>query len=352
MSVPTLDGITAKTITSDRITTRVLFAGDENSTPVIFVHGNVSSATFWEQAMLDLPDGYYGIAPDQRGYGEADPNKHIDATRGMGDLADDLVALMDALNIGQAHFVAHSAGGSTMWQLLIDAPQRVVSLTQVAPGSPFGFAGTQGLDGKINYEDGAGTGAGGANPQFVQSMKDGDRGDGETTARTTMNAFYWKPPFKAEREEDFLSSMLSTHLSDKDYPGDSTASENWPNVAPGKWGILNALAPNYQPDIAQLYAIDAKPPILWIRGDSDQIVADESLFDLATYGKMGAIPGWPGEDVCPPQPMIGQTRAVLEKYQDAGGSFTEVVFEDVGHTPYVEKRDEFNKHFHEILKAN
>lgn len=352
MTIPTLDGITAKTITTDRITTRVLFAGDESGIPVIFVHGNVSSATFWEQAMLDLPDGYYGIAPDQRGYGEADPDKHIDATRGMADLADDLIALLDTLGIEKAHFAAHSAGGSTMWQFLISASDRVLSLTQVAPGSPFGFGGTKGLDGQLCSPDGAGSGAGGANPQFVQSMKEGDRGNGETTARTTMNAFYWKPPFKAEREEDFISSMLSTHLGDKDYPGDAATSENWPQVAPGKWGILNALTPIYQPDINQLYALASKPLILWIRGDSDQIVADESLFDLATYGKMGAIPGYPGEDVCPPQPMITQTRAVLEKYQNEGGSYTEVVFEDVGHTPYVEKPALFNQHFHAILKAN
>jgi len=352
MSVPTLIGITAKTISSDRIKTRVLFAGDESGTPVIFVHGNVSSATFWEQAMLDLPDGFYGIAPDQRGYGDADADKHLDATRGMADMSDDLIELMNTLGIEKAHFVAHSAGGSTMWQFLIDASERVLSLTQVAPGSPFGFGGTKGLDGELVSADGAGTGAAGANPQFVQSMKNGERDAGETTARTTMNTFYWKPPFIAEREEDFLSSMLSTHLGDKDYPGDAAASENWPQVAPGKWGILNALAPIYQPDINQLYAINPKPPILWIRGDSDQIVANESLFDLATYGKLGAIPGYPGEDVCPPQPMIDQTRAVLDKYQNVGGSYTEVVFEDVGHTPYIEKSEQFNNHFHEILKAN
>ncbi|MGB1286403.1 MAG: alpha/beta hydrolase [Aggregatilineales bacterium] len=351
MSIPTLDGITAKTIESARISTRVLFAGDESGTPVLFVHGNVSSATFWEQTMLDLPDGYYGIAHDQRGYGDADAEKHIDATRGLTDLSDDIQALLDALTIEKAHVVGHSMGGNVMWQLMLDAPERLLSVTLVAPGSPYGFGGTIDLDGTWGAEDSAGAGGGVANPDFVQALKDADRGDGQQSPRTTMNAFYWKPPFTSEREEALLSSMLSTHVGDKDYPGDMTASENFPNVAPGKWGVLNALAPKYQSDIKPLYALETKPPVLWIRGDSDQIVADGSLFDLATYGKMGVIPGYPGEDVLPPQPMIGQTRKVLETYAENGGSYKEVVIEDAGHTPYIEKAADFNAAFHAFLGA-
>ena len=95
MKVKTMEGITAKTIASDRLTTRVLFSGEEGGIPVLFLHGNVSSATWWEETMTALPEGFYGIAPDQRGFGEADPARKIDATRGMGDLADDAVALMD-----------------------------------------------------------------------------------------------------------------------------------------------------------------------------------------------------------------------------------------------------------------
>jgi hypothetical protein len=54
---------------------------------------------------------------------------------------------------------------------------------------------------------------------------------------------------------------------------------------------------------------DPKPPVTWVRGDRDVIVSDTSLFDLAYLGKLGAVPGWPGDDECPPQPMVAQTRA-------------------------------------------
>ena len=93
MTLPTLSGITSKTISSDRITTRVLFSGSDGGVPVLFLHGNLSSATWWEEVMVALPDGFQGIAPDQRGFGDSDIEKKIDARRGMGDLADDAAAL-------------------------------------------------------------------------------------------------------------------------------------------------------------------------------------------------------------------------------------------------------------------
>ena len=39
--------------------------------------------------MVTLPADFYGICYDQRGFGDAELSKKIDATRGMADLADD-----------------------------------------------------------------------------------------------------------------------------------------------------------------------------------------------------------------------------------------------------------------------
>ena len=44
--------------------------------------------------------------------------------------------------------------------------------------------------------------------------------------------------------------------------------------------------------------------------------------------------------------MVGQTRTVLEKYTAAGGSYKEVVINDAGHLPFIEKPEEFNRAFH------
>jgi pimeloyl-ACP methyl ester carboxylesterase len=352
VSIPTLNGITAQTITTARLTTRVLFSGPDTGIPVLFVHGNASSATYWEETMLALPIGYRAIAPDQRGYGDADRNQKIDARRGLDDLAEDVIALLDSLNIAKAHVVGHSLGGGVVWRLLTDYPDRWFTATLVCPSSPYGFGGTKDNDGTLCWPDGAGSGGGIVNQGFVQAMAAGDRSDEQGSPRFVMNNYYWKPPFKPEREEELLLSLLSEHTGDREYAGDMTPSANWPNAAPGVWGPINASSPIYAADISKLYQNAVKPHILWVRGSHDQIVSDQSLFDIGTLGALGVIPGWPGADVYPPQPMVSQSRAVLEKYQAAGGQYVEAVIEDTGHTPYIEKPEEFNQLFHAHLKGN
>ena len=351
MPIPTLPGVTAETIASARIATRVLSSGGADGIPVLFIHGNLTSATFWEETMLSMPPQYRCIAHDQRGFGDSDPSAVVDGARGLADHADDALALLDALGIAQAHVVGHSMGGGALWRLLGNAPQRLLSASFIAPVSPYGFGGTKDAAGTLCAEDAAGSGGGVANPQYTQLLRDGERGDGEMTPRHVMNNFYWKPGYISPREEDLLSSVLATHTGERDYPGDSVASANWPGVAPGRWGVMNAMAPNNQPDPARLANLAQKPPVLWLRGDSDQVIADMSFFDLATFGKLGVVPGWPGDEVCPPQPMIAQTKAVLDAYAAAGGSVEEVVLEDCGHTPFVEKAAEFNAALHGFLSG-
>ena len=76
MSIPTLARHQQQERSAQRgLTTRVLSAGDESGAPVIFVHGNLTSATFWEETMLAMPPGYHSIrATIRRGFGESDPD--------------------------------------------------------------------------------------------------------------------------------------------------------------------------------------------------------------------------------------------------------------------------------------
>ena len=351
-TVPTLPGITSKMIDTTRIQTHVLFSGPENGTPVLFIHGNASSSTYWEELMLKLPEGFRGIAPDLRGYGNTE-DKLIDATRGMGDWVDDIFALLDALKIDKTHAVGHSMGGTIVFGLIAENSSRILSGSVVDPGSPYGFGGSKTIDGKPCYDDFAGSGGGIVNPDFPKLIAAGDRSadNPQASPRVVMNSFYWKPPFKPEREEDLLSSLLTEKIGEQKYPGDFVASENWPNVAPGKFGPINALSPKYVGDsVDKFIAVSSKPTMMWIRGDSDQIVSDNSLFDFGTLGQLGLVPGWPGAEVYPPQPMVGQTRHILEEYKAKGGSYEEVVIADTGHSPYIEKPDEVMSHIAKVLK--
>lgn len=352
MSIPTLEGITAKTITSHRLATRVLFSGAENAIPVLFVHGNISSATWWEETMLALPEGYRGIAPDQRGYGDSDPAKKIDATRGLGDLADDLAALLDTLNLEKVHLVGHSMGGSVVWRFMADYAERLLSVTQIAPGSPYGFGCTKDVAGTPCNDEFAGSGAGLINPEFARLLAAGERGTGSMFApRNALRNLVFKAPFVPAREEEILSATLSTHMGQQDYPGDSVPASAWPHLAPGVLGVNNALSPKYNRDVHRLYEMPHKPNVLWIRGAQDLTVSDTAAADVGRLGSLGLIPGWPGMEVFPPQPMLAQTRDVLQKYAAAGGAFQEVVIDDCGHAPYLEQPAEFNNHFHAHICA-
>jgi len=351
-TVPTLPGITSKMIATARINTHVLFSGPDDGAPVLFIHGNASSNTYWEETMLKLPSGFRGIAPDLRGYGDTEDTL-IDATRGMGDWVDDLFALLDALKIDQAHAIGHSMGGTIVFGLVAANSSRILSGTVVDPGSPYGFGGSKDINGTPCYDDFAGSGGGVVNPDFPKVIAAGDRSSDNPQAspRVVMNSFYWKPPFVPQREEDLLSSLLTEKIGEQKYPGDFVASTNWPNVAPGNFGPINALSPKYVGDSVERFInASPKPNVLWIRGDSDMIVSGGSFFDFGMLGKLGYVPGWPGEEVYPPQPMVGQTRNILDQYKAKGGSYEEVVIAETGHIPFIEKPDEFMAVLTKVLK--
>ena len=353
MNIPTMEGITAKTVTTNRLTTRVLFSGEEGGVPVIFLHGNVTSATWWEETMSALQEGFWGIAPDQRGFGGADPEKFTDATRGMGDLADDIAALMDQLEIGKAHLVGNSLGGMVIWEMMKRYPDRFLSITMAAPGSPYGFGATRDAEGTPTAPDFAGSGGGLSNPELVKRLQENDRSmDSPFSPLTALRTLLVKAPFVSPREDELLSSMLSTQIGPQAVPGDAEQSPNWPHMAPGKWGASNATSPKYQRDIDKIITMDPKVPVLWVRGSHDLVVSDTAASDPGFLGRMGFLPGWPGEEAYPPQPMLEQTRAVLDKYAADGGSYQEVVIEDAGHVPFLEKPEAFNEVFHQHLKSS
>jgi pimeloyl-ACP methyl ester carboxylesterase len=91
--------------------------------------------------------------------------------------------------------------------------------------------------------------------------------------------------------------------------------------------------------------------VLWVRGADDIMVSDAAQLDPAMLGRYAMIRGWPGRRVFPLQPMLTQTRALLDRYASNGGSYQEVVLRNCGHAPMLEQPEQFLAHFRALLAS-
>jgi pimeloyl-ACP methyl ester carboxylesterase len=84
---------------------------------MVFVHGWAGSARYWQSTAVALSDRYDCLLYDMRGFGRstiAPEQQDAMAARGyeLDTYADDLAALLDALNLPQVSINAHSMGAS------------------------------------------------------------------------------------------------------------------------------------------------------------------------------------------------------------------------------------------------
>jgi pimeloyl-ACP methyl ester carboxylesterase len=328
-------GITARTVDTDRLSLHVYEAGAADGIPVVLLHGNLSTGRFFDEVMAAAPDRYRLLAPDMRGFGRTE-RLPLDATRGLRDWADDVAAMLRALGIERpAHLAGWSTGGAAVAAFAQDRP--AASLTLIDPVSPFGFGAVRD-DGTPCFPDYAGSGGGTGNAEYTARLAAGDRSEeSPLSPRNVMRTSYWPASFTMPRgrEDILLEEVLLSETGDDGYPGDAVPSDNWPGVAPGTRGILNALSPKYC-DWAGLVDLEPKPPVLWAHGDLDIVIADSSPWEICTLGAAGQVPGWPGMDTTPPQQMVTQIRGLLERYEAAGGRVRSELFTGSGHAPFLD----------------
>lgn len=126
--------LTSNTMTMNDGT--VIYYKDWGSGPaVVFSHGYPLSSDFWEDQMLFLSQhGYRVIAHDRRGFGRSSqPGQGYD----YDTFADDLAALVEALDLRDATFVGHSMGGGEVTRYVgRHGEERVAKLALVAAVPP------------------------------------------------------------------------------------------------------------------------------------------------------------------------------------------------------------------------
>ena len=102
-----------------------------SDTPVILLHAGVCDRRMWDGVVPALHDaGRKVVTPDLRGFGSK--------PMGLGPFshAGDVLSLLDALGIDSADVVGASFGGRVALQVAARAPERVSSLTLLAPALP------------------------------------------------------------------------------------------------------------------------------------------------------------------------------------------------------------------------
>jgi len=124
--------------------------GSPDGEPVVLLHGFPQDSTCWDAVAQGLQAaGLRTLVPDLRGYS---PGARPRGRRayGLGESADDLLALLDAAGLGAAHLVGHDWGGALAWYAAGRDWRRVRTLTVLSTPHPAAMrrawiSSTQGL---------------------------------------------------------------------------------------------------------------------------------------------------------------------------------------------------------------
>lgn len=99
-----------------------------NGTPLVLVHGFAGSQHDWQPLISALPPALPLITYDLRGFGGSTGEPGLPFSH-----ADDLLALLDALGIGQADICGMSLGGATALNFVLNHPGRARRLVLISP---------------------------------------------------------------------------------------------------------------------------------------------------------------------------------------------------------------------------
>ncbi len=102
--------------------------------PIIILHGLFGSARNWQGIARSLADNHRVITPDLRNHGQS---FHEDSMSYI-DMADDVIALCDHLDLNDCLLMGHSMGGKVAMTIALTHPEQFSALI-IADIAPFDY---------------------------------------------------------------------------------------------------------------------------------------------------------------------------------------------------------------------
>lgn len=113
---------------SDSVSIAYQVAGDRRAPTVVFVHGWMCDRTYWNQQMEYFAPQYHVVTVDLAGHGESGVGRDQWSIEAF---ADDVVAVVEALESERLLLVGHSLGGPVVVEAARHLPDRVEGIVGV-----------------------------------------------------------------------------------------------------------------------------------------------------------------------------------------------------------------------------
>jgi pimeloyl-ACP methyl ester carboxylesterase len=119
-------------LTADLNGLRLFYRDSGDGPPLLLLHGFTGCGDDWQHVFPEPLAGYRIIAPDLRGHGRSTNPSGIFR---FADVARDMFALLDHLDVGRVKAIGMSAGANTLLHMATQQPARIASMIHVS-GTP------------------------------------------------------------------------------------------------------------------------------------------------------------------------------------------------------------------------
>lgn len=260
---------------------------------VLMIHGNMSSSIHFEPLIERLKDDYRCVAVDLRGFGDSSYNNRFDT---LEELADDVSAFIDALDLGTVNLVGWSNGGGVGLKLCAKYPEKVKKFFDIEGAGLKGYPVFKKENFKSTGEPYASKEEMATDPlQVAPVVNMLAKGDAPTmTALWDMTIYTVEKPTREQSERWMAETMKQRNIVDLDWAlANLNMSDEYTPYGKGD-GTIN----------------DIKCPVALTMADHDNVVPNYMVMD--NYNALGDKATLIPYTACGHSPMVDCPDKVAE----------------------------------------